>query len=211
MKSPPAVEADRTWTLPPLILHPFSDVHSPQKLVQSSRANLILQGLLPANEESLERLHEILMEGRFCEIRMLFYVGKDTTRWIEQCLDLVDREPGLRSSGFNWQSFASLLVEDPPAAVVAKLKSWGVADHRAIFSRGLGLTCVFGDAPPLRDTLSDHFVRNHHQYADQMFMCRLNESTFARLRPDEFLFDLFASGEYTNMLEREWASQEPPI
>jgi hypothetical protein len=62
---------------------------------------------------------------------------------------------------------------------------------------------------PARDMLSNHFVRNYHHYADQMFVCRMGESAFTRLRPTEFMFDLYASGEYTNMLEREWAGQPP--
>jgi hypothetical protein len=208
MESYLSVQAERTWSLPPLILHPFSDANSPQKLVQSSRASLALQGLLPVKDESLERLEEIVLEGRFCEIRMLFYVGKDTARWIDQCLDVVGREPGLQDAGLEWQSFATLLVEDPPEAVVARLSKWGVADHRAIFSRGLGLNSVFGNAPS-RDLVSDHFIRNYHGYADQMFASRMNQSNFTRVGAGEFRFDLFASGEYTNMLERQWATQDP--
>ena len=37
----------RTWDLPPVILHPFTDPSGPDKLVESSRAHLMLQGLLP--------------------------------------------------------------------------------------------------------------------------------------------------------------------
>ena len=128
-------------------------------------------------------------------------------RWIEQCLEVSDEEP-LRSGGIQWQSFATLLLDDPPAAVLAKLKHWGVADHRAIFARGLGLNSVFADAPP-RASLSEEFILNHQRYAEQMFACRLNASTFARLRSNEFSFDLLASGEYTSMLERQWASDNP--
>lgn len=200
------LEAGHTWVLPPLILHPFSDTTTPQKLLEGSRAALMIQGLLPMRDESLERLQEKMLEGRFCEIRMLFYVGKDTVRWIEQCLDIVDREPLLREGGVDWRSFATLLAENPPAAVIAKLKSWGVADHRAIFTRGLGLNSVFAAAPP-RDMLSDEFIRNHHRYADQMFACRMNPPPVARLQSSQFSFELFASGEYTAMLEREWASE----
>ena len=36
-----------TEMLPPLILHPFADAGGPDKLVESSRASLMLQGLLP--------------------------------------------------------------------------------------------------------------------------------------------------------------------
>jgi hypothetical protein len=180
----------------------------PQKLVESSRAGLMIQGILPSKDQSMERLQEILLEGRFCEIRMLFYVGKDTARWIEQCLGLVGREPKLNGTGIDWRSFATLLVDDPPAAMVEKLKNWGVADHSAIFSRGLGLNSIFGDAPP-REILSDDFVRNYQHYADQLFAWRMNDRAFTRLRSREFPFDLFASGEYTAKLEREWTTKEP--
>ena len=76
-KSPP-----RPQTLPPLILHPFADSASPGKLMQGSRASLMLQGLLPNDEFSLSQLQELLVEGKVCEIRMLYYVGKDLLRWM---------------------------------------------------------------------------------------------------------------------------------
>jgi hypothetical protein len=197
-----------TWTLPPLILHPFADRTSPKKLVQSSRANLVLQGLLPARDETPERLQEMLLEGRYCELRMLYFVGKDTDRWLEQCLDLVEREPELRSVGFEWQSFACLLIEDPPSLVVAKLRSWGVSDHRSIFSRGLGLHSVFADAPA-REALTEEFLRNHHRYADDLFACRKSANAYARAKPPLFNFELFASGEYASILERQWQGYTP--
>jgi hypothetical protein len=200
------LDAACSWALPPLILHPFSDSTSPQKLVQSSRASLMLQGLLPVKEDSMEQLQELLLDGRYCEIRMLYYVGKDTERWIEQCMGIVDREPTLRSSGLEWQSFACLLIDDPPSAVIGKLRSWGVADHKSIFARGLGLNSVFGDAPA-REHLADEFIRNYHEYADHMFECRRSASGYARLSSSRFTFDLFASGEYAAMLERQWQSE----
>ena len=64
------------WELPPLILHPFSDHSGPGKLVQSSRASLMLNGLLPQDESSEDELTRKLIEGRVCEIRMLFFVGR---------------------------------------------------------------------------------------------------------------------------------------
>ena len=56
------------WELPPLILHPFSDQSGPGKLVQSSRASLMLNGLLPHDESSEDELTRKLLEGRICEI-----------------------------------------------------------------------------------------------------------------------------------------------
>src|SRR5436190_23751396 len=107
----------RTRTLTPLILHPFSDSSSPQNLVQSSRASLMLQGLLPKETYSIQELQQILLDGRYCEIRMLYYVGKDLVRWIDQSAEFVSREAELNSSGIMWQSFSELVVEDPPLPV----------------------------------------------------------------------------------------------
>src|SRR5579863_9552455 len=87
----PAFERGILQTLPPLILHPFADAGGPSKLVESSRANLKLQGLLPQGEATREDLDKALLDGRYSELRMLFYVGKDLARWIEQCLEFVER------------------------------------------------------------------------------------------------------------------------
>jgi hypothetical protein len=193
--------------LPPLILHPFADNAGPGKLVESSRANLMLQGLLPTGERSSAELERALLDGRYCEIRMLFYVGKDLLRWIDQCLEFVERSPDLSASGIKYQSFAAYLVTQTPPEVQAKLRKWGVADYKAIFSRALGLSTVLAAAPE-RDTLSDEFVRNYYRYADQLFAARQSATEFEDISNFGFEFDLFASGEYSRMLEREWAESE---
>src|ERR1700693_6650335 len=95
----PRLSVDKNFTpesrplcmLPPLILHPFADASGPGKLVESSRASLKLQGLLPAGESSREDLDRALLDGRYSELRMLFYVGKDLARWIDQCLEFAER------------------------------------------------------------------------------------------------------------------------
>src|SRR5579863_7972730 len=125
--------------LPPLILHPFADAGGPDKLVESSRASLMIQGLLPSGERATEELDRALIDGRYCEIRMLFYVGKDLLRWIDQCMEYVDRQPELRGIGIKYQSFAAYLVNHTPPPVQAKLRKWGVADFKSIFTRALGL------------------------------------------------------------------------
>jgi hypothetical protein len=190
--------------LPPLILHPFADNGGPDKLVESSRANLILQGLLPTGERSPADLERALLDGRYCEIRMLFYVGKDLTRWIEQCLEHIERNPRLRDSGIRFQSFAGYLVDHTPRPVQAKLRKWGVADYKAIFSRALGLSVLLGSAPE-PETLSLEFVRNYYRYADQIFQMRQSEVAFTDISNLGLEFDIYASGEYSRMLEREWA------
>lgn len=190
--------------LPPLILHPFADAGGPEKLVESSRASLVLQGLLPAGERNTRDIERTLLDGRFCEIRMLFYVGKDLLRWIDQCMELVERSPELSAAGIKSQSFAAYLVNHAPEAVQTKLKKWGVSDYKSIFSRALGLSAVFS-AVPDRDILTDEFVRHYYRYADQLFQTRQGETAFADIGHLEFEFEIYASGEYSRMLEREWA------
>ena len=166
----------------------------------------MLQGLLPNESQDLRQLQMILLEGRYCEVRMLFYVGKDLVRWIEQCTEIVAREPVLSAIGIEWQSFAHLLVEDSPETVRNKLQQWGVADYKAIFGRAIGLNAVFADVPD-RTGLADDFIRNYHQYADHMFACKQAERRFTPIRAADFDFDLYASGEYSRMLEKEWQGQ----
>jgi hypothetical protein len=190
-------------TLPPLILHPFADAGGPSKLVESSRANLKLQGLLPQGEASREDLDKALLDGRYSELRMLFYVGKDLARWIEQCLEFAERHQDALPRGICFQSFAGMLIQDPPSGVQAKLRKWGVADYKSIFGRALGLHILFADAPP-RDMLSDEFVRSYFRFADQIFLSKQSECDFAPLSSRDFHFELYSSGEYSRMLERSW-------
>ena len=190
--------------LPPLILHPFADSGGPDKLVESSRASLILQGLLPGGDHNPQDIERKLLDGRFCEIRMLYYVGKDLVRWIEQCLELVARSPELSNPAIRYQSFADYLVNHTPEPVVAKLKKWGVADYKAIFSRALGLSAMLAVVPE-REGWTDDFIRNYYRYADQLFQVRQGEASFTDISALGFEFEIYASGEYSRMLEREWA------
>src|SRR5260370_6219669 len=190
--------------LPPLILHPFADAGGPDKLVESSRSSLMLQGLLPTGERTTEELDKSLLEGRYCEIRMLFYVGKDLVRWIEQSLEHLERQPGFRDSGIKFQSFAAYLVQNTPPGVQAKLRKWGVADFKSIFMRALGLNAVLSELPE-RGVLADDFVRNYYRYADSIFLCRQSQAQYTDIANMNFEFEIFASGEYSRMLEREWS------
>lgn len=190
------------WKLPPLILHPFADASSPNRLVESSRANLMLQGLLPQGDRTQQDLDRTLLDGRYAEIRMLFYVGKDLLRWIEQCLEFVARDEELRDRDIKLQSFAAYLTQDLPPAVQDKLRKWGVADFKAIFTRALGLNAMFANVPNRQD-LTDEFVRNYYRFADILFACR-QQTAFAAVSSNEFDFELYASGEYSRMLERAW-------
>jgi hypothetical protein len=199
-----AVFKGQKWELPPLILHPFSDNSGPGKLVQSSRASLMLNGLLPHDQSSEDELTRKLIEGRVCEIRMLFFVGKDLLRWIGQCMDFIGSIPELKDAGLREQSFAEFLVQNPPEPVRAKLRGWGVFDYKSIFSRAIGLNAVFSD-PPNEDCVSNEFIRNYFRYADHMFSCRQQMQTFTELTVENFHFQIYASGEYSRLLEQSWA------
>ncbi|HTC91271.1 MAG TPA: hypothetical protein VK686_23365 [Bryobacteraceae bacterium] len=199
----PALTHSIVRTLPPLILHPFADAGGPGKLVESSRANLKLQGLLPQGEATRDDLDRALMDGRYSELRMLYYVGKDLSRWIEQCQEFAERNQASLPKGICFQSFAGLLIQDAPTGVQAKLRKWGVADYKSIFSRALGLNFVFAAAPP-REVLADEFVRAYFRFADQIFQSKQSECDFTPLSSREFHFELYSSGEYSRMLERSW-------
>ena len=192
------------WELPPLILHPFADQSGPSKLLESSRASLMLQGLLPNTEFGPDDLARKLLEGRSSEIRMLYFVGKDVLRWTAQCLDSVNRVPELAGEGLREASFAAFLVTDTPQHVVDKLRGWGVSDYKSIFSRGIGLNAVFRQVPE-PECLSEDFTRNYYRFAYHMFACWQNLAPFAEIDARNFQFDLYASGEYAKMLERQWA------
>ncbi|SRR5579883_972939 len=192
--------------LPPLILHPFAHSGGPDKLVESSRASLMLQGLLPSGDRTTEQLDTALLEGRYSELLMLFYLGKDVMRWIDQCLEFTSRQPGLSGLGIRHQSFAALLVDHTPEPVQAKLRRWGVSDYRSIFMRAIALNTLFAAAPDRR-ALSEEFIRNYYRYADQIFATRQAQIAFTEIEDLGFEFEIFASGEYSRMLEREWAEQ----
>lgn len=191
--------------LPPLILHPFSTATGPSKLADASRASLMLQGLLPAQDPA-EELERRLLEGRYCEISMLFYLGKDLVRWMQQCVEALERS-GEAERGVRAESFGTLLIEDPPAEVTDKLRSWGVHEYRSIFSRALGLHALF-EALPGPDCLTPDFVRYYHRFTDHLFACRQQLVQFERIRSADYAFQLYASGEYSKMLETQWGGLE---
>ena len=163
----------------------------------------MLNGLLPQDESTEDELTRRLIEGRLCEIRMLFFVGKDLLRWISQCLDFVDGATELKSAGIREQSFADFLVQNPPEKVRAKLRGWGVFDYKSIFSRAIGLNAVFTE-PPDETTVSSEFIRNYFRFADHMFACRQQMQAFTEIGTTNFHFDIYASGEYSRLLEKSW-------
>jgi len=194
---------ETVWVLPPLILHPFNERVPPSTLLENSKAALMLSGLIPTDGSDHETLKRRLMSGRYGEIRMLFYLGKDVFRWLEQCMEWVQRNDELKEANLRAQSFAGLLTASPPEGVRDKLLRWGVVDFVSIFSRAIGLNAVFSE-PPAIDTFSEEFLRNYHRYADFLHRSYMESEPHRVVGPKNFHFELYASGEYSRMLETEW-------
>jgi hypothetical protein len=197
----------KSFRLPPLILHPFSSPDDTSVLMESSRASLALQGFLPRDETPVPDLDRQLLKGRYAELRMLYYIGKDVSRWTEQCVETVKATAEFEGRNTRPETFAVLLVQHIPPHVRLKLEGWGVLDFCALFRRAIGLHAVFQDIPKVED-FSPEFLRRYHRYLDQWYEQRLRDWVFERPKPDEYTFELYASGEYAMMLEQSWKEGE---
>ena len=204
---PPAITilGETVWDLPPLILHPFNERIAPATLLESSKAALMMAGLIPDGGADPDDLKRRLLCGRYAELRMLFFLGKDVFRWIDQCVEWAQRMPEFDAMEIRRQSFAGLLTKDPPEAVREKLVRWGVADYESIFSRAIGMNAMFV-SPPALETLNEDFLRNYHRYPDYLYRCYMESEPYAALPSSNFRFTLYASGEYARILESEWGS-----
>ncbi len=194
------------FRLPPLILHPFSAPDDASVLMESSRASLALQGFLPADAGNGQDLDQQLLRGRYAELRMLYYIGKDLTRWMEQCAETVVASGDFQHLRIRPESFAVVLVQHVPVHVRSKLEGWGVLDFCALFRRSVGLHAIFREFPGSVEDFTPEFLRRYHRHLDQWYEYRLRESGSHRPEPNEFIFDLYASGEYALLLEQSWNS-----
>src|SRR5690348_1017027 len=147
MPTPVINAGEAVWELPPLILHPFNERVPPSALLENSKAALMLAGLIPPEGAGEDELQRRLLAGRYSEVRMLYFLGKDVFRWLEQCVEWAERRPEFAGQEVRTQSFAALTTSSPPAAVQEKLARWGVADSATIFSRAIGLNVIFAQAP----------------------------------------------------------------
>jgi hypothetical protein len=203
----PTPSDELVWDLPPLILHPFNERTPPSVLLDNSKAALMLSGLIPSDGTDPEELHRRTMAGRYGEIRMLFFLGKDVLRWVEQCLDWASHIPELRHREWRMQSFTALLTSSTPPEVKEKLLRWGVSDYISIFRRAIGLNAFFSNPPAFTD-LSEEFLRNYHKYADSLYECFQKLERYPELDARQFRFALYASGEYSRLLESQWEDKK---
>jgi hypothetical protein len=194
------------WDLPPLILHPFNERTPPSSLLENSKAALILSGLMPNEGTPEHELRKRLLAGRYSEIRMLFFLGRDVFRWIDQCMEVVQRTPALQEIELKPQSFAGL-TSSPPLPVREKLVSWGVTDYANVFRRAVGLNAVFAEPPELAH-IADGFLKEYYRYADLFYRGYMDAEPHRPASDREFRFELYASGEYAKLLESEWNGQE---
>jgi hypothetical protein len=192
------------FPLPPLILHPFTSTEESSLLMESSKASLALQGLAPEEATPLEELDRTLLRGRYAELKMLFYIGKDVVRWAEQCAETGALSKEYKDRHAREETFVVFLVQHAPHQVEAKLERWGVHDFRSLFRRSFALHAVFRDLPSA-ENISQDFLRRYHRYLDQWYEQRLKDRAFDRPKAHEFDFELFASGEYSSMLEESWS------
>ncbi len=195
------LELEGTYPLPPLILHPFTESASTVRVLESAKASLSMLKEGQRSAEEQEDLKKQLLDGRYTEVRMLFYVGKDIFRWLEQCVDTCSRSPHLED--IAQQSFAHLLIKQTPEDVAAKLRTWGVIEYARIFSRSIGIYTQFKE-PPDRNLLQDDYLRHYYRFADYAFSCWRDIRKPVLLPQEQFPFTLYASGEYTKMLEEQW-------
>jgi hypothetical protein len=205
MPEPVKTLGESVWNLPPLILHPFNERVPPATLLENAKAALMLAGLIPDGGSDQAELKRRLLSGRYAEIRMLYFLGKDIFRWIEQCGEQIARAPELEQAEVYAQSFAGLLASSPPLNVQEKLTRWGVGDHAAIFARAIGLNAAFA-VPPAMESLTEDFLRNYHRYADGLYRAYMETQPHRVIAPANFRFEIYASGEYSRMLESEWGA-----
>jgi hypothetical protein len=203
--STPTISTDRVWVLPPLILHPVSEPSAQDKLAQGSRARLVLNGLLPDEGLPKEEWIRRLLDCRYCEVRILFYLGKDLARWTEQCAEIAGRDFELRSAGVREASFARLLVQDPPQALVDKMVHWGVPDCRAAFRQAQGLSVLFRSLP-VQEVLAGEFLSHYRRYAEAVYEASQQDNGCTVIENLNFRFEMYASAEYVRLLEAQWGT-----
>jgi|SRR5208283_328175 len=194
------------WELPPLILHPFSERVPPATLLENSKATLMLAGLAARDGMYDEALRCRVLAGRYTELRMLFFIGKDVMRWLEQCAEWASSVAELEEVCIRRQSFARLIAVAPPEEVHQKLTSWGVTDYLSIFSRAIGFNALFSEPPPL-EILSRDFLLYYHRYGDLLFQSFMEAEPHSAIAAANFHFQLYASGEYSRLLESKWEEQ----
>lgn len=101
------------------------------------------------------------------------------------------------------RGFASLIVDAPPDDVRRKLEGWGVTDRRAVFSRAIGVRCLF-EEPPGIEMFSPMFLEHYHRFADFAYICFQQMKAYQPMTGKDYDFQIYASEEYSRKLSEEW-------
>ena len=190
----------RLWELPPVILHPFNNGADAGAILASIRLSLSEDILHVPDGSDMAEARQRILHGKYCEFRMLCFIGRDLKRWILQCTDFVLRDALLANTGIREQSFSDLLVKRTPPSVVARFESWGVVDYHRILRRAIGIGAIF-PYPPEYTLLTTDFLENCGAFADILFACYQELTSFRALAPEQFRFALYTSGEYISAME----------
>jgi hypothetical protein len=193
------------WELPPVILHPFNNGADANAILASIRLSLS-EDILHARNGDLADARQRLLHGKYCEFRMLCFIGRDIKRWMLQCTDFVLRDAVLANTGIREQSFADLLVKRTPPSVVARFESWGVVDYHRILRRAIGIGAIF-PYPPEYSLLTTDFLENCGAFGDILFACYQELTSFRALDPEQFRFALYTSSEYISTMETGIAAE----
>jgi hypothetical protein len=178
----------RHWDLPPLVLHPFSQGVNRAAVFED-------QGV-----EAWDNPRRSLMQAKYCEFRMLCFVGKDLMRWVRQCADFASRDALLLQAAITERSFADLLVNRTPPNIAVRFREWGVQEYSNILARSIGLNAIF-PGPPEYKVLTDEFLEDLSAYADSLYLRYQNLRPFPRLEPEQFTLSMYTSDEYVQTLE----------
>jgi hypothetical protein len=166
----------------------------------------MLAGLAKRDGMDDEALHRRVLAGRYTELRMLYFIGKDVMRWLDQCTEWSATVPQLKDANIRRQSFARLITVAPPDDVREKLTSWGVTDYLSIFTRAIGFNSLFGE-PPAFEALGQDFLLFYHRYGDLLYQAFMETEAHGVITAANFRFQLYASGEYSRLLESKWEQQ----
>ena len=192
--------------LPPLILHPFADQSGPRqgsgKLASQPDAARLAAGRTTdlrrpgtnAPRRPLSGSPHALLRGKGYPalgraMHGAHQPASRTARSFHPAAEL-RRLPGAESARRGRQ----------------QAKEVGRVEPQIDFFTRPRTECHPGDMPP-QEVFSPEFLRNYHRYADQMFHCHLGQTPFADPEHLGFEFEIFASGEYSRMLEKSWAEQ----
>jgi len=75
-----------------------------------------------------------------------------------------------------------------------------------VFSRAIGVTCTL-NSPPTAETLTPLCLEHYHRFLDYLYVCYQNLDPFTELEAENFSVEIYASAEYSQILEEQWEAE----